>query len=259
MRSGKVRRKSLRKKSSGRKSSRGKKSALKMVSKKRMSTKRMSTKRMSKKKSKTRRTRRSTIKKGRKRTKKRMRGGAARPDVPTAEALAAAAADAKAQQEAAGLSAVQGWVALPDPEGSGAPYYENRETGETTWDMPPDFAEGLADRFPWGPWVEVRDQDGSGDSYWNQVTGEITRETPPGFDKGTESRDEKSEAGQGELSHDEEERYWLRSQISPGPFSQKVIQEMVNEGRIDEDTEVRIVGEAGHFRPLSEFLSKQPE
>ena len=67
MRSGKARRKSLRKKSSVRKKSSGK-----MASKKRMSTKRVS-----KKKSKTRRTQRSTIKKGAKRKRTRgMRGGA---------------------------------------------------------------------------------------------------------------------------------------------------------------------------------------
>ena len=58
MRSGKVRKKSVRRKSS-------RKSSRRIVSKKRMS----------RKKSKTRRTRRSTVKKGRKRTKKRMKGG----------------------------------------------------------------------------------------------------------------------------------------------------------------------------------------
>ena len=47
---------------------------------------------------------------------------------------------------------IMAWEAVPDPEGSGESYYWNAETGEVTWEMPPELAaaSSQADLNPFG-------------------------------------------------------------------------------------------------------------
>ena len=65
-----------------------------------------------------------------------------------------------------------GWVELMDPE-SGAGYFYQPSTGETTWERPEGLPRALADG-----WVSVTDAESGAEYYYHEASGETSWDRP---------------------------------------------------------------------------------
>jgi hypothetical protein len=89
------------------------------------------------------------------------------------------------------------WMECLD-QGSGKYYYVNTETQDTTWDVPADIADLVAQKA--SAWEEKEDPESGKSYFFNSVTNETTWDRPLELASGEDAWVEKSDPDTGKVS-----------------------------------------------------------